>query len=242
MFDFRSLKLIVQACIAGMGIAGGWGSFAAYGGEVKQPNVILIMTDDQGYGEFSCHGNPIAQTPHIDALASESIRLTDFHVAPMCTPTRGQLMTGLDAFRNGAINVSSGRTLLRPELKTMADVFRSAGYRTGIFGKWHLGDNYPYRPQDRGFQEVVVHAGGGIGNTADYWGNNYFDDTYWTQTGYRTYQGYCTDIWFNEGLHFIERHRDRPFFCYIPTNAPHSPHLVAPRYSDPYLAVTPHAE
>ena len=121
----------------------------------KLPNVIVIMTDDQGYGEFSCNGNPFVSTPNIDQLAKASIRLTDFHVAPMCTPTRGQLMTGLDAFRNGATNVSSGRSLLRPDVKTIADVFRSAGYRTGQFGKWHLGDNYPFRPNDRGFEETL---------------------------------------------------------------------------------------
>jgi len=104
----------------------------------ERSNVIVIMTDDQGFGDFGCNGNPVAQTPNIDRLASQSVQLTDFHVAPMCTPTRGQLLTGLDAFRNGAINVSSGRTLLRHDLKTMADVFAQAGYRTGVFGKWHL--------------------------------------------------------------------------------------------------------
>lgn len=120
-----------------------------------RPNVIVIMTDDQGYGEFSCNGNPITNTPNIDALAAKAVRLTDFHVAPMCTPTRGQLMTGIDAFRNAASNVSSGRTMLRADLKTMADVYRSGGYASGLFGKWHLGDNYPFRPKDRGFGEAI---------------------------------------------------------------------------------------
>src|SRR6056297_4333207 len=104
---------------------------------IEHPNVIVIMTDDQGYGEFSCNGNPITRTPNIDALARAGVRLTDFHVAPMCTPTRGQLMSGLDAFRNNASNVSSGRTLLRTDVPTIADVFKDAGYRTGLFGKWH---------------------------------------------------------------------------------------------------------
>ena len=143
-----------------------------------RPNIIVIMTDDQGYGEFSCHGNPIARTPHIDKLASQSIRLTDFHVAPMCTPTRGQLLTGLDAFRNGALNVSSGRTLLRPELKTMADVFKAAGYRTGIFGKWHLGDNHPFRPEDRGFDEAIWFPSSHINALPDYRDTDHFDATY----------------------------------------------------------------
>ena len=121
-------------------------SFHGHFVQAQHPNVIVLMTDDQGYGEFSCNGNPLIETPNIDRLGSQSIRMTDFHVAPMCTPTRAQLMTGLDAFRTGAINVSSGRTLLNPDLKTMANVFSEAGYRTGIFGKWHLGDNYPFRP------------------------------------------------------------------------------------------------
>ena len=121
----------------------------------QPPNVIVVMTDDQGYGELSAHGNPVLETPHLDRLRSESVRLADFHVAPMCTPTRGQLLTGMDAARNGAINVSSGRALLRPEIPTMADIFADAGYRTGVFGKWHLGDNYPFRPEDRGFHETL---------------------------------------------------------------------------------------
>ena len=111
----------------------------------QRPNVIIVMTDDQGYGELSAHGNPILETPHLDRLHAESLRFTDFHVAPMCTPTRGQLLTGLDAAKNGAINVSAGRTLLRASLPTAADFFGENGYRTGIFGKWHLGDNTPYR-------------------------------------------------------------------------------------------------
>ena len=209
---------------------------------LQKPNVVFVLTDDQGYGDLGCHGNPIIKTPNLDKMHSESVRLADYHVGPTCAPTRAGLLTGHYANSTGVWHTIGGRSLLRKDEISMADFFAQAGYVTGIFGKWHLGDNYPYRPQDRGFQEVVVHAGGGIGNTADYWGNNYFDDTYWTKEGYRSFEGYCTDIWFNEGLKFIERHKDEPFFCYIPTNAPHSPHLVAPDYSDPYLDVTPHAE
>src|SRR5689334_14101936 len=100
----------------------------------KKPNVLLIIADDQGYGELSCHGNPVVQTPHLDQLAKQSVRLTDFHAAPMCTPTRGQLLTGIDCLRNGAMNVSSGRTLLRREFPTLANVLRAAGYATAQFG------------------------------------------------------------------------------------------------------------
>jgi arylsulfatase A-like enzyme len=203
-------------------------------GAAQRPNVIVVMTDDQGYGEFSCHGNPIAKTPHIDRLASESLRLTDFHVSPMCTPTRGQLLTGLDAFRNGAINVSSGRTLLRPEIPTIADMFRQAGYRTGIFGKWHLGDNYPFRPEDRGFDEVLWFPSSHINSVPDYWENDYFDDTYIHNGRRQKYAGYCTDLFFDEAIRWFgpARAGERPFFAYIPLNAAHWPFFVPDRYRE----------
>ena len=202
--------------------------------QAAQPNVIVVMTDDQGYGEFSCHGNPIASTPNIDRLASQSVRLTDFHVSPMCTPTRGQLMTGLDAFRNGAINVSSGRTLLRPELKTMADVFKSAGYRTGIFGKWHLGDNYPFRPEDRGFDEAVWFPSSHVNSCPDHWDNDYFDDVYIHNGKPKRFEGYCTDVFFREAIGWMrDGGADKPFFTYIALNAAHWPWFVPDRYRDP---------
>src|SRR4026208_1409616 len=127
-----------------------------------RPNVIIILSDDQGYGDLSAHGNPVLKTPNLDKLRAESIRLTDFHVAPMCTPTRGQLLTGVDALRNGATSVTAGRSLLRPGFPTMAEIFKSNGYRTGIFGKWHLGDSWPNLPQHRGFDEAVYHIGWGV--------------------------------------------------------------------------------
>jgi arylsulfatase A-like enzyme len=124
-----------------------------------------------------------------------------------------------------------GRSLLRRDEVTMADVFAAGGYRTGIFGKWHLGDNYPFRPQGRGFQEVLVHGGGGVGQTPDYWGNDYFDDTYWHNGKLQKYAGYCTDVWFDAALQFIEACRDRPFFVYLTPNAPHAPYRVPAAYS-----------
>lgn len=201
----------------------------------QRPNVIIVMTDDQGYGEFACNGNPIVQSPNIDRLAAESLRLTDFHVAPMCTPTRGQLLTGLDAFRNGAINVSSGRTLLRPELKTIADVFQQNGYRTGIFGKWHLGDNYPFRPEDRGFDEAIWFPSSHINSVPDHWDNDYFDDTYIHNGQRQPFKGYCTDVFFREAMRWIERGKDddKPFFIYLPLNASHWPWFVPDEYRDP---------
>ena len=200
------------------------------------PNVIVIMTDDQGYGDLSCHGNPLVQTPHLDRLHGESVRLTDFHVAPMCTPTRGQLLTGRDAARNGAINVSSGRTLLRRELPTMADVFAKAGYATGIFGKWHLGDTYPYRPQDRGFQESLWFPSSHINSVPDAWDNDYFDDTYRRGSQLEKHSGYCTDVFFREAITWIKASQStaspRPFFLYLPTNAPHSPYWLPKKERD----------
>lgn len=199
-----------------------------------RPNVVFILTDDQGYGELGCHGNPVIKTPHLDKLYGESVRLTNYHVGPTCAPTRAGLMTGHFHNSTGVWHTIGGRSLLRQEEYSLANAFSDAGYRTGLFGKWHLGDNYPYRPQDRGFHEVATHGGGGVGNTPDYWGNNYNDDHYAVDGEWTPFEGYCTDIWFNEGLKFIERNKDRPFLCLITTNAPHGPFIVDDRYSRQY--------
>ncbi len=201
----------------------------------KRPNVIVIMTDDQGYGDFSCHGNPVLKTPNMDKLHGESVRFTDFHSAPMCTPTRGQLMTGVDALKNRATSVTAGRAVLRRDLPTMADVFRKAGYRTGLFGKWHLGDNYPYRPMDRGFETAKYHLGFGMSSAPEFT-NDYFNGTYREDGAIRKFSGYCTDFWFSQATTWIEARRaaGEPFFCYLPTNTPHGPAWVDPRYAAPY--------
>ena len=200
-----------------------------------KPNVIIVITDDQGYADLGCTGNPWIQTPHIDRFHGDAVRLADFHVSPLCTPTRGALMTGHRPVRNGAWATCWGRSILRKDEVTLADVFSANGYRTGMFGKWHLGDNYPYRPQDRGFETVVAHKGGGVGQTPDFWGNNYFDDTYFHNGSPVAHDGYCTDVWFEEATKFIESDEDRPFFAFISTNAPHSPYLVDEKYKQPYL-------
>ena len=201
----------------------------------RKPNIVFVLTDDQGYGELGCHGNPVIQTPNMDKLHGESTRLADYHVGPTCAPTRAGLMTGHYHNSTGVWHTIGGRSLLRKDEYSLANALSEDGYRTGLFGKWHLGDNFPYRPQDRGFQEVVTHGGGGVGNTPDYWGNNYNDDTYAANGEWRPFEGYCTDVWFNEALNFIERSKDGPFFCYITTNAPHSPYIVDEKYSDPYV-------
>lgn len=208
---------------------------SAQAAEVERPNVVLVITDDQGYGDLACHGNPIIKTPNLDALYGDCVRLTDFHVSPCCTPTRAALMTGRHEIRSGAWGTTWGRSLPRRDEVMMARVFAESGYHTGCFGKWHLGDNYPYRPQDRGFHEVLVHGGGGVGQTPDYWGNDYFDDTYFRNGQPEKHEGYCTDVWFDAAMQFIEQNRDRPFFCYLTTNAPHGPYLVAFEYKQPYL-------
>ena len=166
--------------------------FFSCGNSVKKPNVILVITDDQGYGDMACHGNPVLKTPHTDSLYKDSVRLTNFHVAPTCAPTRAGLMTGRYCNRTGVWHTVMGRSLLRRDEVTMADIFSANGYKTGIFGKWHLGDNYPYRPQDRGFQEVLIHGGGGVGQTPDFWGNNYFDATYMNNGYPESVTGYGT--------------------------------------------------
>lgn len=201
----------------------------------ERPNVLVILTDDQGYGDFSCHGNPVLKTPNMDKLHGESVRLTDFHVAPMCTPTRGQLMSGVDALRNKATSVTAGRAVLRRDLPTMAGIFHANGYQTGLFGKWHLGDNYPYRPNDRGFDEAVYHLGFGMSSAPEF-DNDYFNGRYHHNGVPRRFEGYCTDFWFSQAVNWMgeQKSANRPFFCYIPTNTPHGPAWVDDKYSKPY--------
>jgi len=202
--------------------------------EGSKPNVILILVDDQGYGDIAALGNPYIKTPNIDELHSKSARFTDYHVNPTCAPTRAALLTGHNANRAGVWHTINGRSLLLESETTMAQIFKDNGYATSMFGKWHLGDNYPFRPQDRGFQEVLSHGGGGMEQTMDYWDNDYFDDMYVHNGKLKKYEGYSTDIWFNEAIKHIEKNKDQPFFCYLPTNTAHSPYFVANKYIEPY--------
>jgi len=208
----------------------------ASGQEKKtRPNILLVMTDDQGYGDFSCHGNPILKTPNLDKLQARSLRFIDFHAAPMCTPTRGQIMSGRDAVRNGATSVTGGRAFMRPGLLTLPQFLRMNGYRTGLFGKWHLGDNYPHRPMDRGFQEAVYHQGWGMTAAPEFLGK-YNDGRFFHKGVEKNFKGYMTDFWFDKAMAWMKecKAKDEPFFCYLPTNAPHSPHVVPAKYSAPY--------
>jgi arylsulfatase A-like enzyme len=209
----------------------------------KRPNVVIVMTDDQGLGDFSYTGNPVLKTPHFDAFAKESVRLTDFHVAPMCTPTRGQLMTGLAALRNGATSVTAGRTFLRPGIPTMPEVFAGAGYETGLFGKWHLGDHYPHRPMDKGFRECVYHLGWGLLHSTPEFDWPLIDGRYFHNGTEKRFIGHCTDVWFDAATAWMKdrKAKGEPFFCYIPTNAPHAPHVEFDEYTKPYRGNGPAA-
>jgi arylsulfatase A-like enzyme len=205
----------------------------------QKPNVVFILTDDQGYGDLGCHGNDILQTPNIDRLHDESVRLTNYHVGPTCAPTRSGLFTGHYANSTGVWHTVGGRSLLRKDEITLPSVLKDHGYRTGLFGKWHLGDNAPYRPQDRGFETVVMHGAGGISQVPDYWGNDYFDDTYSVNGVPTPFQGYCTDVFFREASGFIRAHKAEPFFCCITTNAPHGPYNVPEKYRAMYTDLVP---
>ena len=206
------------------------------GAAANRPNVLLVMTDDQGYGDLACLGNPILETPRLDALYEEAVRLTDFHVSPTCSPTRAALMSGRNAHHAGVWHTIMGRSMMRPEEVTLAEMFRANGYATGHFGKWHLGDNFPLRPQDQGFEEVLMHGGGGIVQTPDHFGNDYFDDVYLRNGVPEQHEGFCTDVWFREAMRFIARSREqgRPFFCYLPTNAAHGPFWAPEEYEAKY--------
>ena len=198
-----------------------------------RPNVVVMMTDDQGYGDFGFTGNPIIKTPHLDAMAERSGQLSQFYVSPVCAPTRACLMTGRYNYRTRCIDTFVGRAMMDPSEVTMAEMFSAAGYQTGIFGKWHLGDNYPMRPQDQGFGTSLVHRGGGIGQPSDPLGaeSQYTDPVLLRDGRLTQYYGYCTDIYFNGALDFVDQAvaDEKPFLVYLPTNAPHGPFDDVPR-------------
>ena len=207
----------------------------------KRPNIVVIMTDDQGYGDLGIHGNGVLETPHTDRLAREAARLPYFYVSPVCAPTRASLMTGRYNYRTRAIDTWVGRAMMDPAEITLAEILRGAGYRTGIFGKWHLGDCYPLRAMDQGFTESLVHLGGGLAQPSEPLENNerYTDAILFRNGQQVETKGYCTDVYFDAALEFLEqaRNEEKPFFAYVPTNAPHSPfHDVPPGLYEKYKA------
>ncbi|MEE2889637.1 MAG: sulfatase-like hydrolase/transferase, partial [Planctomycetota bacterium] len=208
----------------------------------KRPNVIIVMTDDQGYGDLGFHGNPVIKTPNLDAMARESARLDPFYVCPVCAPTRASLMTGRSHQRTRAIDTYIGRAMMDTDEVTIAEILRDAGYATGIFGKWHLGDCYPLRPGDQGFEKSLVHRGGGIGQPSDpVGGERKYTDPILMEDGVpRQMKGYCTDIYFDEALKFARQaHQDeKPFLAIITDNCPHGPwHDTPPEELEMYKDV-----
>jgi arylsulfatase A-like enzyme len=192
--------------------------------EPRRPNVLLIMTDDQGYGDLGFHGNPRIKTPNLDRFARESVRLKTFCVSPVCSPTRASLMTGRYNYRTGVVDTYVGRSLMHPDETTLAEVLAGAGYRTGIFGKWHLGDNAPMRPMDQGFQRALVIKGGGIGQVSDPpGGSSYLDPILQDDGAQKRLKGYCSDIYTTAAIDFVSAADDRPFFAYLAFNCPHEP-------------------
>ena len=190
----------------------------------RRPNVVLIITDDQGYGDLGVHGNPKLETPHLNRLAREAVQFQSFYVSPVCSPTRASLMTGRYNYRTGVVDTYLGRSLMHPAETTIAELLSQAGYRTGIFGKWHLGDNYPLRAMDQGFEESLVLNGGGIGQPSDpIGGESYFDPLLRQNGQWVKKRGYVSDVITDAALAFIRTHHRQPFFTYLAFNAPHTP-------------------
>ena len=209
-----------------------------------RPNVIIILTDDQGYGDLGITGNPNVKTPVIDKFASESIRFNDFYVSPVCAPTRSSLMTGRYSLRTGVRDTYNGGATMASSEITIAEMLKAAGYKTGNFGKWHLGDNYPSRPNDQGFDESIIHLSGGMGQVGDFttWfqgDSSYFNPVLWHNGKMEKYTGYCTDIFAEQAIQFIEKNRQTPFFCYLAFNAPHTPLQVPGKYYQQYKNIDP---
>jgi len=195
---------------------------------------VLIVTDDQGYGDLGVHGNPIIKTPHLDSLARQSVEVASFYVCPVCAPTRASLMTGRYNYRTGVTDTYLGRAMMHADEVTLAEMLLTGGYRTAIFGKWHLGDSYPMRPGDQGFEESLVHTGGGLCQPSGPPGNSYFDPSLLHNGKRVKTKGYCTDVFTTAAIDYIGKHRDEPFFIYLPYNCPHGPFQVAEEYSKPY--------
>ena len=209
------------------------GAAAAPAPAQRPPNVVLVMTDDQGLGDFGCAGNPVLETPRLDAFSRECPQFDRFYVSPVCSPTRASLMTGRYNYRTRVVDTYRGGSMMEPEEVTVAELLQRAGYRTGIFGKWHLGDCYPMRPNDQGFDEALVHRGGGIAQPSEPYENDgrYTDPLLVHNGEVVATEGYCTDVYFDAARRYIDGaiRDERPFFAYIATNAPHGPFGDVPK-------------
>ena len=233
----KKLLLISASCLLLFSVM----SFAQ---EKLHPNVIIIMTDDQGYGDLGITGNPHVKTPVIDKFAAESIRFNNFYVSPVCAPTRSSLMTGRYSLRTGIRDTYNGGAIMSSNEVTIAEMLKQVDYKNGIFGKWHLGDNYPSRPSDQGFDESVIHLSGGMGQVGDittyFKGDkSYFDPVLWHNNKKEAYKGYCSDIFTEQAISFIKKNKESPFFCYLSFNAPHTPLQVPEKYYQLYKDIDP---
>ena len=215
---------------------------ALHAANVSRPNIILVMPDDLGYGDYACLGNPLTHTPTIDSFRKQSLLLTQFHVSPTCSPTRSALMSGRHEFKNGVTHTILERERMSLKTFTLPQMLKTAGYTTGIFGKWHLGDEEAYRPESRGFDEVYIHGGGGIGQTypgscGDAPGNSNIDPALWHNGTWEKAKGFCTDLFFGQATKWMDAMRSsgKPFFAYIPLNVAHAPHVVPKAYYQQYL-------
>jgi len=233
-------RLLVCICLFGL-------ASLAHADDTR-PNVVFILTDDQGYGDLSAHGNPVLKTPNLDRLREQSARFSDFHVSPTCSPTRSALLTGRHEFRNGVTHTILERERLTLNATTLAQVLQKNGYRTGIFGKWHLGDEAAHQPGRRGFDEVFIHGAGGIGQSfpgscGDAPGNTYFSPAILHNGTFEKTNGFCTDVFFRQATSWIEScaraPERRPFYAYIATNAPHAPYTARPEDAALYAGKVP---
>lgn len=209
-----------------------------------RPNVVLIITDDQGYGDLGITGNHHIKTPVLDRFAAKSVRFNNFNVSPVCAPTRSSLMTGRYSLRTGVHDTYNGGATMAGSEATIAEILKQADYATGAFGKWHLGDNYPSRPLDQGFDESVIHLSGGMGQVGDFTtyfqgDRSYFDPVLWHNGKQKAYSGYCSDIFTDQAIEFIASNNKKPFFCYLSFNAPHTPLQVPEKYYNMYREVDP---
>ena len=211
--------ILIAGVISAILTVGLWG---CTGSRAHPPNIILVLVDDLGHGDLSCHGNPVFSTPFMDKLHDESVRFTDFCVSATCSPSRAALMTGMHEFKSGVTHTEGGRERLALGTMTLAELLREHGYTTGIFGKWHLGAHGPYRPEERGFEVSVTS----VGDTQ----NSHFDPTLLHNGVPRAHKGFREDILFDEALGFIRANRGKPFFCYIPTYSPHAPLRAPEKY------------
>jgi arylsulfatase len=209
----------------------------------SKPNIILVITDDQGYGPVGRHGHPWLQTPNLDELYDDSTRFTRFLVAPTCSPTRSAIMTGRHPEKNGITHTILERERMTLNATILPQILKEAGYTTGMFGKWHLGDEHEHQPDQRGFDEVFMHGAGGIGQAydcscADAPGNKYLDPIIRHNGKFVQTDGFCTDVFFQAALGWIKSQSSskQPFFAYLATNAPHGPFIApeknAKRFTD----------